>query len=250
MCDGLAVRVNGLFYKYPDGTEALRGVSFEVRRGDKLAIIGPNGAGKSTLVSHLNGILTGNGVIEINGLPLNKTNLGRIRAMVGVVFQDPDDQLFCPTVFDDVAFAPLNMGLPAHEVRDRVNRALEQVQLAGYESRNPFHLSFGEKKRVALATILSQSPEIVVLDEPTGNLDPASRLKLINLLKGFDQTLILATHDLDMAYALCDECLLLNDGRVVTRGKSREILADEPLLKANDLEVPLSLQLSRLKGKV
>ena len=229
------IKVKDLHYTYPDGVEALKGVSFDVWEGECLGVVGPNGAGKSTLLLHLNGLLKGSSPdgetpVLIKGAPISDENLKEVRRTVGLVFQDPDDQLFSPTVFDDVAFGPLNLGLNPDEVRRRVRTALKAMGLEGYENRSSHHLSFGEKKRVAIATVLATSPEVLVLDEPTANLDPLGRWELIELLKGLPQTKIIASHDLEMIRELCDRVVLLNGGRSVAVGPTERILNDRELL--------------------
>jgi len=210
MSEPLAIQVEDIHFTYPDGHAVLKGLSCDIRRGEKVALIGPNGAGKSTLMSHLNGVsLATEGRVLIHGVEICKENLTEIRRQVGIVFQDPDDQLFCPTVFDDVAFGPMNLGLPKDEVRHRVTESLDLVGLSGFEERSSFHLSFGERKRLALATVLSYQPEILVFDEPSTNMDPLNRRKLIDWLQGSDKTILLCTHDLDIALDVCDRCLVL-----------------------------------------
>lgn len=209
------VEVRHLAYSYPDGRVALRDVSLAVPPGDKVGLVGPNGAGKSTLLLHLNGILRGRGAVTIGGLGLNDGTVRRIRKMVGLVFQDPDDQLFSPTVFDDVAFGPLHLGLPEDEVRRRTHRALEQVGMAEYAGRMPHHLSLGEKKRVAIATVLSMQPDVLALDEPSAGLDPRARRNLLELLQRLPQAMIIASHDLEFVQALCHRALYLDGGRIV-----------------------------------
>jgi len=245
------IKTTGLSYDYPDGTEALRGVDLAVRRGESVALIGPNGAGKSTLLLHLNGFLTGHthnpggethAAVEVCGLEVCKRNLAAIRAKVGMVFQDSEDQLFMPTVFDDVAFGPLNMGCGDAEVRERVARALAEVEMTHAERKAPYHLSGGEKRRVAIATVLSMSPEILVMDEPTGNLDPRGRRALIRLLKKLTMTKLVATHDLELVLDLCTRAVLLDHGKVVADGDTRAILSDAASLEAHGLEKPPSLR--------
>jgi len=233
--------IEDVTYRYPDGTEALRGVSLAVERGQCLGLIGPNGAGKSTLLLHLNGILRGDGAVRVDGLEVAKKNLGEVRRRVGVIFQDSDDQLFMPTVFDDVAFGPLNMGLAEDEVRRRVTRALRVVGKEGFEERAPYHLSGGEKRAVAIATVLAMDPRVLVMDEPTSSLDHRSRRALIELLKGLDITKIITTHDLELVLELCDRCVLMNEGRVQADGPAREILGDAELLGRYGMEVPHSM---------
>lgn len=234
-----AVRVSNLDYHYPDGTSALSGISFAVQVGERVGIIGPNGAGKSTLLLHLNGVLTTAGKVEILGTPVIPARLPEIRSRMGLVFQDPDDQLFCSTIFDDVAFGPLNMRLPAEDVKRRVHDALHQVGLHGFEHRSAFHLSGGEKKRVSLATVLSMDVEILAMDEPSSNLDPRSRRSLIQWLKACNKTYIIATHDLDFAYDTTDRILVMNRGQLISDGPAKSILKDQTLLEQAGLELPL-----------
>lgn len=239
-----ALRIRELSFTYPDGHEALRGVTLEVESGECLGLIGPNGAGKSTLLLHLNGLIPcGNGEVQVLGQPINKQNLPWVRKKVGLVFQNPDDQLFCPTLFEDVAFGPLNSQVPAGEIPGRVAGALKKVGLEGFEQRSPHHMSVGEKRKGSLATILSMDPEIIVLDEPSSNLDPRSRKELIRLLASFSETRIVATHDLEMVLQLCDRVALMDQGVVVALGLPEEILSDEGLLKSHGLELPEILRL-------
>jgi cobalt/nickel transport system ATP-binding protein len=237
------VEVKDLKHIYPDGTVALNDLSFTIHHGESVAIIGANGAGKSTLLLHLNGYLvpTG-GEIRIGGFPLTKETMPEIRRTVGMVFQDPDDQLFMPTVYEDVAFGPCNLGLPDREVRQRVNEALEKVGAGYLAKKPPYHLSGGEKKRVAIATVLSMSPDILVMDEPTNGLDPFSRRQLIGLLKDFEHTRIFTSHDLDMVLELCERTIVLHQGVVKADGPTRAIFGDENLLAQCRLEKPLSMQ--------
>jgi len=237
---GKVVEIKELHFKYPDGKEALKGVSLIILEGESVGIIGPNGAGKSTLLLHLNGLLQGqnpNGRVSVwvRGLPVDSSHLREIRRLVGLVFQDPDDQLFSPTVFDDVAFGPVNLGLPPHEVKERVRQALAWMGLEGYEERSPHHLSLGEKKRVAIAAVLSMKPYILALDEPTANLDPRGRWELIELLRRLPQTKIIASHDLGMVRALCNRVVVLDKGEVVADGPAETILEDHTLLKEHGL---------------
>ncbi|GIW18488.1 energy-coupling factor ABC transporter ATP-binding protein [Tepidiforma sp.] len=233
------VLVERLVFRYPNGHQALHGVDLRIEPGEKLALIGPNGAGKSTLMLHLNGIhLPAEGSVTIAGVPVTRQNLGRIRALVGLVFQDPDDQLFSPTVYDDVAFGPIHMGLSKEEVEARVARALEAVGLAGLERRQPFHLSLGQRKRAALATVLSMSPELLVLDEPSAGLDPRGRRELINLLRGLDQTLLVSTHDMRLVAEVFPRTVILDEGRIVADGPTPDLLADAALLERHGLEMP------------
>jgi len=237
------VEVKNLKHVYPDGTTALHDVSFRIHHGESVAIIGANGAGKSTLLLHLNGYLSAtSGEIVIGDAQLAKENLAEIRRTVGMVFQDPDDQLFMPTVFDDVAFGPLNMGLAAKEVEARVMEALERVEADNLRDKAPYHLSGGEKKRVAIATVLSMLPEILVLDEPTSGLDPHARRQLIALLRAFHHTRIVTSHDLDMVLELCERTIVLQEGRVMADGPTLQIFGNDQLLKACRLEKPLTMQ--------
>jgi cobalt/nickel transport system ATP-binding protein len=236
-----ALEISNLSFAYPDGWQALREVCFSLQPGEKVAILGPNGAGKSTLLLHLNGLLHGSGDVKIMGhrvIENDKKTLASIRAMVGLVFQDPDDQLFMPTVFDDVAFGPINLGWPEDEVRHRVAHALEDVGLVGYETRAPYHLSGGEKRRAAIATVLAMEPELLVLDEPTSGLDPAGRLLLIELLRRLSPTLLIASHDLDMVLEVCERCLLMDGGRIVAEGPPQDLFEDEATLAVHRLERP------------
>jgi len=225
------IEINHLSYNYPDGTPALRDIDLEVHRQESVAILGPNGAGKSTLLYHLNGTLMGDGRVAILGLPVERKNLKEIRSKVGLVFQSPEDQLFCPTVFDDVAFGPLNMGLDEKEVRHRVERALEMMGLEGFEGRSAHHLSEGEKKRVALATVLSMDSEILALDEPTDNLDPAGSRTLIERIQLVPRTRVIVTHHLPVAVDLCERAVLLQGGRKVEDLPTQELLKDRGLLE-------------------
>jgi len=235
-----AVEVNGLSFRYPDGTLALKDVSFDVAPNEKVALVGPNGGGKSTLLLHLNGVLhSSTGEICIGGLPVNDDNLGQIRARVGLVFQNPDDQLFSPRVYQDVAFGPLHMGLPEGEVKARVERALDAVGIRDYADRISHHLSVGEKKRVAIATVLSMDPQILVLDEPSAGLDPRGRRHLLQLLKTFDQqTMLISTHDMRLAQELCSRTLVLEGGHIVAVGPTESILNDRDLMGQHGLETP------------
>ncbi|MFJ2742688.1 energy-coupling factor ABC transporter ATP-binding protein [Streptomyces sp. NPDC087440] len=235
--DSLAVR--GLAYAYPDGHQALFGVDLTIGRGERVALLGPNGAGKTTLVLHLNGILTaGAGTVEVAGLPVAKRNLAEIRRRVGIVFQDPDDQLFMPTVREDVAFGPAAAGLRGAALQTCVREALERVGMAAYADRAPHHLSFGQRRRVAVATVLAMHPEILVLDEPSSNLDPAARRELADILKDLDVTVLMVTHDLPYALELCPRAVVLSEGTVAADGATRDLLLDEELMRAHRLELP------------
>lgn len=229
------IQIDNLSFTYPDGQPALSNLSLTVAQGESVAIIGPNGAGKSTLLLHLNGILRSNGTVRVFGRQLNDKNLRWVRSRVGLVFQDPDDQLFSPTVFDDVAFGPINMGYAEAEVNRAVSQALEWVNMMGYERRSSHHLSIGERKRIAIATVLSMNSQILALDEPSGNLDPRSKWSLIELLRRLPMTKIVATHDLELVRALCSRTVILDRGRIVSDGATRLILNDKPLLAAHGL---------------
>ncbi|MEU0519833.1 ABC transporter ATP-binding protein [Streptosporangium sp. NPDC006007] len=234
-----SLEVSRLAYAYPDGTQALFGVDFEIGRGERVALLGPNGAGKTTLVMHLNGILTaGHGTVTVAGLPVSKGSLREIRRRVGLVFQDPDDQLFMPTVREDVAFGPANLGIGGEELERRVKGALERVGMLETIDRPPHHLSFGQRRRVAVATVLAMEPEILVLDEPSSNLDPASRRELADVLRSLDVTVLMVTHDLPYALELCDRALILSGGTIAADGPTGEILSDAELLAAHRLELP------------
>ena len=233
------ISIKGLSYSYPDGCPALTNLNLQINPGEKVALIGPNGAGKSTLLLHLNGILGGSGEIYIMGLDRSAANLPAIRSHVGLVFQNPDDQLFSPTVFEDVSYGPIYQGLNAKMVEDRVDHALSDVQMKAYRERVSHHLSLGEKKRIAMATVLSMHPDILVLDEPTSGLDPRARRDLINLLKGFDQTLLIATHDLLFVRDLLPRTIILDAGCIVFDGYTESAMQDKILLTAHGLELPI-----------
>ena len=233
------LHINNLTFSYPDGHQALHGISLQIERGEKVALVGPNGAGKSTLMLHLNGILgKNNTAVQIAGLEMKKTNLPLIRAKVGLVFQNPDDQLFSPTVFEDVAFGPLHMGLPEATVRDRVAHALAQVGIADFGKRLSHHLSIGQKKRVAIATVLAMEPDILVLDEPSAGLDPRGRRALINLLRELPVTMLVSTHDMALVQELFARTIIMDDGRIVADGETAVLLNDDQLLEKHGLERP------------
>jgi len=232
------IDVNGLHYAYPDGTEALRGVDLYVAPGEKVALVGPNGSGKSTLLLHLNGILRGDGEVCVCGHAIGDENLGQIRASVGLVFQDPDDQLFMHSVFEDVAFGPMYLGLEQAELERRVMEALQAVGLEAFPGRVSHHLSMGEKKRVAIACVLSMKPEILVLDEPTAGLDPRSRREFIQLLDDLDQTMLIATHDMRMVAELLPRTIVLDQGMVVSDGETQALMSNAALLESHGLEAP------------
>jgi cobalt/nickel transport system ATP-binding protein len=225
-----AIEVANLDFAYPDGHEALHGINLTVPQGERVGLVGPNGAGKSTLMLHLNGILTGEGDVRIHGLAVEEENLRRIRSMVGLVFQDPDDQLFSPTVFDDVAFGPIYMGLSPDEIHRRVEHSLTQVSMQAYSRRTSHHLSVGEKKRIAIATVLSMDSRILALDEPSAGLDPRARGKLIGLLRSLPQTQLISSHDLRLIQSLCSRTLILDRGQIVADGPTSELLSDQELL--------------------
>ncbi|RSS51413.1 energy-coupling factor ABC transporter ATP-binding protein [Streptomyces sp. WAC01280] len=231
--------VSGLAYAYPDGHQALFGVDLTVGRGERVALLGPNGAGKTTLVLHLNGILTGGaGTVTVAGLPVGKKHLAEIRRKVGIVFQDPDDQLFMPTVREDVAFGPAAAGLRGTELEAVVRKALDRVGMGEYADRPPHHLSFGQRRRVAVATVLAMEPEILVLDEPSSNLDPASRRELADILRSLDVTVLMVTHDLPYALELCPRAVILSEGAIAADGRTGDILADAELMARHRLELP------------
>lgn len=231
-----ALELDHLTFAYPDGQPALRGIDLRIRPGERVALVGPNGAGKSTLLLHLNGILQGSGSLRVCGLPLEKTNLARIRALVGLVFQSPDDQLFSPTVNEDVAYGPIYQGLPPAEIDARVRAALQDVGMQDYLKRMPYHLSLGEKKRIAVATVLAMQPQLLAFDEPTAGMDPRARRGLIRLLAGLPQTLLVATHDLGLVRELLPRTVILDGGRVVADGPTSALLSDPRLLAAHGLE--------------
>ena len=237
------VEVRDLFFAYPDGTEALRGVSFRIEHGGAVALVGANGAGKSTLLLHLNGYLAPvRGQVRIGDTPLTRATAPLARRAVGMVFQDPDDQLFMPTVAEDVAFGPLNAGLPPEDVERRVAAALERVGMTHLRDRPPYRLSAGEKRAVAIATVLAMTPDILIMDEPSSNLDPRSRRRLINLLRSFEHTKIIATHDLELVVDVCSRVLVLDGGKIVADGPTAIILNDEALMLEHGLERPHSLR--------
>lgn len=243
MADQPLIELAGVRYRYPDGTDALRGVDLTVQRGRSLALLGPNGAGKSTLLLHLNGILRADaGTVRVNGRTLDDDTVREIRGEIGLVFQDPDDQLFMTTLYEDVAFGPLNMGISPEETDHRVHRALHEVGLADAASRPGHHLSFGQRKRAALATVLVMQPAALVLDEPTANLDPRSRHQMLGLLRSLGTTALVATHDMDVAWELCSEAAVLDQGTIVAYGPREEILTDEALLHAHGLELPWAVR--------
>jgi cobalt/nickel transport system ATP-binding protein len=236
----------GLRYRYPDGREALRGLDLTIGHGERVAVLGPNGAGKTTFVFHLNGLLRGDGRLEVAGVEVEDGTMRELRARVGLVFQDPDDQLFMPTVRDDVAFGPLNLGLTREQALARVEAALAAVRMEDALDRAPHQLSMGERRRVAIATVLAMQPELLVLDEPTANLDPRARRELLQVLDRIDRTMLVVTHDLPFAAELCERAVILSAGRIVADGRCGDILADEGLLAEHDLELPAGFDPSRI----
>jgi cobalt transport protein ATP-binding subunit len=234
-----SIEIRHLHYRYPDGFEALRGVDLDIAPSEKVALVGPNGAGKSTLLLHFNGIvMPTHGTIRVSGTTLDRTTVKRIRSDVGLVFQDPDDQLFSATVYDDVAYGPTHMGRGEAEIHERVERALSAVGMLGYERRPPHHLSLGQRKRVALATVLSMDPSIVVFDEPSAGLDPRGRRELIGLLKRLSQTVIVATHDMRLVAEVLARTVILDGGLVAGDGPTGDVLGDVALLESHGLEAP------------
>jgi len=232
------LEIEDLTFAYPDGHLAVSDVSLSIAPGEKVALVGPNGAGKSTLMLQLNGILRATaGRVRVCGIEVKEENFGPVRAAVGLVFQNPDDQLFSPTVFDDVAFGPIYQGLPPEQVRERVERALTAVRMQDYAERVSHHLSMGEKKRIAIATVLAMEPEILVLDEPSAGLDPRARRSLINLLRELPQTMLTATHDMRLVQELFSRTVVMDGGRIVANGATEAILSDDELMDAHGLEV-------------
>ena len=234
-----AITISNLSFSYPDGRTALRSVNLSVCEGETLGIVGPNGAGKSTLLLHCNGILrAARGTVTVLGREITNESLKWVRSRVGLVFQDPDDQLFSLTVFDDVAFGPLNAGLQEAAVREAVAEALRAVAMESFGTRSSHHLSFGERKRIAIATVLATRPEILVLDEPTGGLDPLGRWSFVKLLKGLEMTCIVASHDMDLVRSLCDRVVVIRDGRVLAEGSTADVMCDTDLLVSAGLLPP------------
>lgn len=234
-----AVQVRGLRYTYPDGHIALDGIDLDVAAGERVALLGPNGAGKTTLMLHLNGVLTASaGAVEIGGTVLARNTLRDIRRRVGLVFQDPDDQLFMPTLAQDVAFGPANFGIEGDALQQRVRRALETVSMSQLADRSPAHMSGGQRRRAALATVLACEPEVLVLDEPSANLDPVARRELAETLTRLDATMLIVTHDLPYAAQLCDRAIIMDHGVIVADGAVAEVLSDAELLAAHRLELP------------
>jgi len=230
--------IENLKFSYPDGQPALRGVSLSIHEGECVALIGPNGAGKSTLLLHLNGLLQSHcGVVRVLGQVVRKKSFKTVRRQIGMVFQNPDDQLFSPTVFDDVAFGPLNLGMKEAEVLCVVQQALRAVGMGGYEQRSPHHLSLGEKRRIAIATVLAMSPPLLVFDEPSSSLDPVGKWQLIKLLRGLPQTKLIVSHDLEMVQALCSRVMIMNKGLITADGDCHTVLQDYDLLVKNRLAI-------------
>ncbi|HKA82775.1 MAG TPA: ABC transporter ATP-binding protein [Acidimicrobiales bacterium] len=245
-----AVAVRDVGFAYPDGRVALEGVDLEVQPGERVAVLGPNGAGKSTLVLHLNGIFQAQrGEVVIGGLPVVKRNLAEVRRRVGIVFQDPDDQLFMPTVHDDVAFGPSQAGHRDADLAGRVADALEAVGMADRRDAAPHHLSFGQRRRVAIATVLATEPDVLVLDEPTANLDPAARRELTEVLASLAVTLLVVTHDLPYALETCERAVVLDAGRIVADGPTADLLGDGDLLAAHRLYLPLGFDPGRARAQ-
>jgi cobalt/nickel transport system ATP-binding protein len=242
-----AVHAVGLGYAYPNGHVALDGVELHIRHGERVALLGPNGAGKTTLMLHLNGLLRGSGRLEVAGVEVGPKTLAELRLQVGLVFQDPDDQLFMPTVAEDVAFGPLNMKLAPDEVRLRVAEGLAAVRMEHAAERAPYQLSMGERRRVAIATVLAMRPSLLVLDEPSANLDPRARRELLDVLELIERTLLVTTHDLPLAAELCERAVILAAGRVVADGPCREVLGDRELLALHDLELPAGFDLDAVE---
>jgi cobalt/nickel transport system ATP-binding protein len=244
-----AIDARGLTYRHPNGRVALSAVDLHVAHGERVAVLGPNGAGKTTLMLHLNGLLSGEGELSVAGLAVTRAALGELRARVGLVFQDPDDQLFMPSVREDVAFGPLNMGLDRAAALARVAEALAAVRMSDAADRAPHELSMGERRRVAIATVLAMDPALLVLDEPSANLDPRARRELLEVLETLDRTLLVVTHDLAFAAELCERAVVLSGGRVVADAPCEQILGDGALLAAHDLELPAGFDLARIERR-
>ncbi|MCW2999675.1 MAG: cobalt transporter, ATPase subunit [Solirubrobacterales bacterium] len=241
-----AVQLAGLTYRYPGGRAALEGVDLRIGAGERVALLGPNGAGKTTLLLHLNALLRGEGHVQVAGLVVAGDTVRQVRTRVGLVFQDPDDQLFMPTVAEDVAFGPQNLGLDGVQVSARVREALEAVRMTAAAGRPPHQLSMGERRRVAIATVLAMRPAVLVLDEPSANLDPRSRAELIALLAAIGGTMLVATHDLPLAAELCERAVILDRGQIVADGPCAALLEDDALLEAHDLMLPAGFDVSRV----
>ncbi|MEA2024830.1 MAG: ABC transporter ATP-binding protein [Actinomycetota bacterium] len=241
------IEIKSLGFSYPDGTTALVDVDLHIHRGERVALLGPNGAGKTTLILHMNGIhLPQTGSVAVSGYPVTDASLLDIRRRVGIVFQDPDDQLFMPTVREDVGFGPANLGLEGRDLEERVDQALAALEVADLADRPPSHLSFGQKRRVSIAGVMAMQPEILILDEPTSNLDPASRVDLTNILDDLDVTQLIVTHDLLYALEVCERSVVIDAGRIVADRATREVLGDEALLSAHRLALPAGLKIEDL----
>ncbi len=245
---GAEVRLENLVFGYEKDRPVLRGLDLEVGAGERFGILGPSGAGKSTLLLHLNGLLRGTGLIRIGDVTVGPGTLAEVRSKVGLVFESPDDQLFTPTVGEDVAFGPLNMGLSRKEAGERVRRALDQVGLAGFERRNPHRLSLGERKRAALAAVLAMEPEVIAFDEPFSSLNPALVDNVIDLLSGIEATVILVSQQILPAFACCDRIAVLREGKIVRTGAPAEIAADRALLRSAGLDFRRTLEAVKGKG--
>jgi cobalt/nickel transport system ATP-binding protein len=242
------LNINNLSFKYPDGFKALENINLSLLKGERLAVLGPNGAGKTTLILHLNGILGDlDGQITLNNKTFSEENISKIRKSVGLVFQDPDDQLFMPTVLEDVMFGPKNFGFSEDLVKKNSTKALEQVKMLQFKDKPPHHLSFGQKRKVAIASVLASEPELLVLDEPSSNLDPASRRELIDILKNLDVSIILVTHDLPMALEICNRSVILNDGKITVDDETYKILKNEKIMSDNRLELHFGFALHHLE---
>ena len=242
------LNINNLSFKYPDGFKALENINLSLSKGERLAVLGPNGAGKTTLILHLNGILGDlDGQITLNNKTFSEENISKIRKSVGLVFQDPDDQLFMPTVLEDVMFGPKNFGFRDELVKKNSTKALEQVKMLQFKDKPPHHLSFGQKRKVAIASVLASEPELLVLDEPSSNLDPASRRELIDILKNLDVSIILVTHDLPMALEICNRSVILNNGKITANDETYKILKNEKVMADNRLELPFGFALHHLE---
>ena len=240
--------VNNISFEYPDGFKALENINLSLSKGERLAVLGPNGAGKTTLILHLNGILGDlNGQITLNNNSFSEENISKIRKSVGLVFQDRDDQLFMPTVLEDVMFGPKNFGFSDELVKKNSMKALEQVKMLQFIDKPPHHLSFGQKRKVAIASVLASEPELLVLDEPSSNLDPASRRELIDILKNLDVSIILVTHDLPMALEICNRSVILNNGKITANDETYKILKNEKVMADNRLELPFGFALHHLE---
>ena len=242
------LNINNLSFEYPDGHEALKNINLNLCNGERLGVLGPNGAGKTTLILHLNGILGElKGNIQLNQVSYTEDNISKIRKSVGLVFQDPDDQLFMPTVLEDVMFGPKNFGFSEEQVEANSMKALEQVKMLEFIDKPPHHLSFGQKRKIAIASVLASEPELLVLDEPSSNLDPASRRELIDILKNLKVSIILVTHDLPMALEICNRSIILNNGQITADADTYKILKDSKVMEENRLELPFGFALHHLE---